>query len=159
MATRKNKLDTVKKATGKKASSPKKPATRKKAKVTTEKASQLDNLNYADGKEEENIRKARELEELVGLDQVNPYGTSITSVFEESLSGMTLVDMQELAVSVGVFPSGTKTGLKNKLLKSFRDHQRGSSSFVVPSSSSICEGADRESEAFKKALKLMKEGL
>ena len=28
------------------------------------------------------IRKAQELEELVGINEVNPYGTTITSVFE-----------------------------------------------------------------------------
>ena len=82
-----------------------------------------------------------------------------SGVFEEKVGDMTLVEMQELAVTVGVFPSGTRTSLKNKLLKAFRDYQRGSSSFVVPSSASICPDADRESDKFKKALGLMKEGL
>ena len=122
--------------------------------------SKLDNLSFADGREEDAIQKARELEELVGLKEVNPYGTSIGSVFEENLQGLALVDLQELAAKVGVFPSGTKTNLKKKLMKAFRDYQRGSSSFVIPqSSSSICEQADKNSPEFKKALELMQEGL
>ncbi len=146
MSAKKTKLDTVKTTTG------------KKAKKTTPKKAKLDNLDFADGKKEDKIQKARELEELVGLNEVNPYGTSIAAVFEEKLAEMTVVDLQELAVTVGVFPSGTKTSLKNKLLKAFRDYQRGSSSFIVPPSSSICEG-DRDNPKFKKAIQLMQEGL
>ena len=155
MTDKKRKLDDLKTTTGKTPKSPKKQAAAKESVEKTE----LDSLSYADGRQEEEIRKARELEELVGLGEINPYGTTLTPVFEDKLKEMTLVDLQELAVSAGVFPSGTKTSLKNKLLKAFRDYQRGSSSFVVPSSSSICPDADRESKKFKKAMELMKEGL
>ena len=119
----------------------------------------LSSLKFADGKDEEKIQKAKELEELVGLKQVNPYGTTIPEVFDMKLREMALVDMQELAVSVGVFPSGNSTSLKKKLKKGFDEYLRGSSSFIIPPAGHICQGADRESEAFKKALELMKEGL
>ena len=145
MSAKKTKIDKLQTTTG------------KKEKETTE--SKLDSLSFSDGKEDERIRKAKELEQLVGLNQINPYGTSIRAVFEEGLGEMTLVDMQELAVTVGVFPSGTKTSLKNKLLKAFREHQRGSSSFIIPSTSEICSDVDRDDEKFKEALKLMQEGL
>ena len=131
-------------------------STPKKGKTSPTK---LDSLSYADGKKEEKIQKAKALEELVGLNQVNPYGTAIASVFEEKIEGMPIVDLQALAVKVGVFPSGSKLSLKNKLQKSFSEYQRGSSSFVMPVSSSILEGTDRDSPAFKKAIGLMKEGL
>ena len=73
---------------------------------------------------------------------------------------MTIVELQALAVKVGSFPSGTKTSLKNKLKRSFRDHQRGSGSFIAPSlSEEIDSGIDKDSESYKRALKLMKEGL
>ena len=73
---------------------------------------------------------------------------------------MSVVDLQELAVRVGVFPSGTATSLRKKLKSSFRDHQRGSSSFVIPTAGGeVVQGVDRESESFKRAIKLMKEGL
>ena len=157
MTDKKTKLDDMETTTGKKGSTKSSDA-QAKAEESSKKT-ELDSLSYADGRQEEEIRKARELEELVGIGEVNPYGTTLTPVFEDKLKEMTLVDMQELAVSVGVFPSGTKTSLKNKLFKAFRDYQRGSSSFVVPSASSICPEADRDSEKFKKAMELMKEGL
>ena len=153
MTDQKSKLDTIKTTTGK-ISEEEKPEIK-----DSEPKGELDKISYADGKEDEAIQKARDLEKLVNIGEVNPYGTTITGVFEEKVGDMTLVEMQELAVTVGVFPSGTRTSLKNKLLKAFRDYQRGSSSFVVPSSSSICPDADRESDKFKKALGLMKEGL
>tara|TARA_R100001163_G_C4984824_1_gene139609 strand:+ start:157 stop:642 length:486 start_codon:yes stop_codon:yes gene_type:complete len=138
-----NKLEALEETTGKK-------------EATNDK---LSGLSFADGKDEEKIQKAKELEELVGLKQVNPYGTTIPEVFDAKLRDMALVDMQALAVSVGVFPSGNTTSLKKKLKKGFDEYLRGSSSFIIPPAGSICQGADRDSEEFKKALELMKEGL
>ena len=137
------KLDKLNQATGKKVA----------------KKDKLSGLSFADGKDEEKIQKAKEMEELVGLKQVNPYGTTIAEVFDAKLRDMALVDMQELAVSVGVFPSGNTTTLKKKLKKGFDEYIRGSSSFIIPPAGSVCQGADRDSDEFKKALELMKEGL
>ena len=138
----------------------KKSKTNKTGKArSTKTESKLESLSFADGKKEENLKKAQELEELVGLNMVNPYGTSITAVFEKNMEELSLADMQELAVKVGVFPSGTKTSLRNKLKKSFRDYQRGSSSFAVPSPSPLCSDINREDPNFKKALQLMQKGL
>jgi hypothetical protein len=161
MTTKKNKSTVAKKTRGR----PRKNVESKLETLETstgkaqEAESKLDTLSFADGKQDEKIRKAKELEDLVGLNQVNPYGTSVIELFEEKLNDMTLVDMQALAVTVGVFPSGTKTSLRKKLEKSFRDYQRGSASFIIPPAGPICENADRDSEQFKKALDLMKEGL
>lgn len=147
MSTKNNNSNSKKKTTAKKRGRP--------AKKT-----KLDSLSMADGKKEDGINRAKELEKLVGLHEINPYGTAIASVFEQSLTEMGMVDLQELAVKVGVFPSGTATSLRNKLKKSFRDHQRGSSSFVIPmAGGEVVKEVDRESESFKKAIKLMKEGL
>ena len=104
MTKKKTKLDSLKTTKG---TTPKKRGRPKKSK--------LDDLDFADGKKEERIRKAEELEKLVGISDVNPYGTTIASVFEEKLKDMSLVDLQALAVKVGEFPSGTQTSLRNKL--------------------------------------------
>ncbi len=135
-----------------KASAPKKRGRPKKTK--------LDNLSFADGKKDERLRKAEELEKLVGISEVNPFGTTIASVFEKKLEPMSLVDLQALAVKVGEFPSGTQTSLKNKLKKAFRNYQRSSGSFVAPSlEEEISTNVDKNSDAYKRAIKLMNEGL
>ena len=147
MSTKQHNSNTTNKTTAKKRGRP--------AKKT-----KLDSLSMADGKKEDGIKRAKELEALVGLNEVNPFGTAIASVFEESLGEMGLVDLQALAVKVGVFPSGTATSLRNKLKKAFRDHQRGSSSFVIPmAGGEVAKDVDKESDGFKRAIKLMKEGL
>lgn len=127
------------------------------AKVTKAKAkkSKLDSLTQVNGKDEQ-IQRAKELEELVGMKTINPYGTTIASEFDNQLNDMSLVDLQELAVRVGVFPSGNKTTLKSKLQKGFRDYNR--SSMVIPSPREI-NIPDTNNPKTQEALRLMREGL
>jgi hypothetical protein len=76
---------------------------------------------YTDGKAAgaSEIEKIRDLENLLRPNIENPFGTDSQEKFEEDLANMNLTDLQSLAVSAGVFPSGNKTTLKNKLKKEF----------------------------------------
>jgi hypothetical protein len=76
---------------------------------------------YTDGKSsnQSEVEKIRDLENLLRPSIPNPFKTSSESKFEENLANMNLTDLQSLAVSAGVFPSGNKTTLKNKLKKEF----------------------------------------
>ena len=76
---------------------------------------------YTDGKATaaSEIEKIRDLENLLRPNIENPFGTNDQEKFEEDLANMNLTDLQSLAVSAGVFPSGNKTTLKNKLKKEF----------------------------------------
>ena len=49
----------------------------------------------------------------------NPFKTSNEEEFDKNIGDMTLPEMQSLAVELGVFPSGNKSTLKNKLKKEF----------------------------------------
>ena len=129
-----------------------KKTTRKKATAKTDKLSSLKQVN---GKED-SIERAKELEELVGIKQVNPFGTSIASVFEENINNMSMVELQELAVKAGVFPGGNRTAFKLKLNKAFSEYNR--SSMVIPAPQEI-ELKNLNDEKTQKALRLMKEGL
>jgi len=115
----------------------------------------LEKLDQAHGMNER-VQKAKELEELIGLSEINPYGTSIASEFEAGLKQMSLVDMQELAVKVGVFPNGTKTSLKAKLMKGFSEYNRSSMLMAAPQEIKL---SNPNSKATKEALRLMREGL
>ena len=129
-----------------------KKTTRKKVAA---KANKLSALKQVNGKED-SIQRAKELEELVGIKQVNPFGTSIASVFEENVNNMSMVELQELAVKAGVFPGGNRTALKLKLNKAFSEYNR--SSMVMPAPREI-ELKNLNDEKTQKALRLMKEGL
>ena len=65
-------------------------------------------------------KEARSLEDILNPSAGrNPFKTSNQEDFSKQLGDMTLPEMQSLAVELGVFPSGNKTTLKNKLKKEF----------------------------------------
>jgi len=86
--------------------------------------------DYTDGLQKD-VEKIKTLEDILGIKQANPYGTNNKEVFEGNMSEMNLSELQALAVRVGVFPSGTKTGLKNKLRKQFSADNRGGSGIII----------------------------
>lgn len=112
MTTRKNNKSTAKKSPAKKTAA-KKPQEKKE-------------MEYADGKVAEgDLQKARNLEQLLTVNTKSPFSTADGSDFEDSLASMSFTDMQELAVRAGVFPSGSRTTLKNKLIKEYKARALG----------------------------------
>lgn len=98
--------------------------TNKRKASSKAKASKLENLSQTTGKtyesKEEKIARAQELEEILGIPQISPFKTNDPKVFEKNLEETNLTDLQAMAVRVGVFPSGNKTTLKNKLKRAFK---------------------------------------
>jgi hypothetical protein len=92
-------------------------------------ASKLESLSQTTGKTYESkgdkITRARELEEILGIPTISPFKTNDPGVFEKNLEGANLTDLQAMAVRVGVFPSGNKTTLKNKLKRAFKSSLSG----------------------------------
>ena len=108
------------------------------------------------------LTKTKELESILGISEVNPFGTANDKVFEESLASMNLTDMQRLAVRVGVMPSVNRTTLKNKLKRKFKSQARNVNSIAPQDKKLFCNEQpvmDLNTEAGKKAARLMKEGL
>lgn len=104
---------------------------RKKTVKKTQKK-QTKPMEFADGKDhlQEESKEAKNLESILGNNKRNPFGTSNASEFESNLNSMSITEMQELAVNAGVFPSGTKPTLKNKLTKAFKQYSLGSNNVV-----------------------------
>ena len=97
--------------------------TNNKTKKSTRKkrTSKLETMARTTGKTyESSIERAKELEQILGINNANPFKTTDERILEEQMSEMNLTDLQALAVKVGVFPSGNKTVLKNKLRKAFK---------------------------------------
>jgi len=132
---------------------PKTKVTRAKKTTAAKKQSDLDKLNLADGKME--VEKVRELEELLGVDQMNIFRTNDIEVFKENLAEMTTTDMQTLAAEAGIFPGGNKMALKNRLTKEFISQTKGNRHAVGPARPIISP----EDPRFEKLKKLMSEGL
>ena len=127
--------------------------TRATKKTSARKEKALDKLNLADGKAE--VEKVKELEELLGVDQMSIFKTNNLEVFKESLIEMSLTDLQTLAAEAGVFPGGNKMALKNRLEKEFVSQTKGRR---------VAAGAQRpildpNDPKFDEVKRLMSEGL
>ena len=121
--------------------------------AATKKQKELDKLNLSDGKLE--VEKARELEVLLGINQMNIFKTNNIEVFKENLSEMTTTDLQTLAANVGIFPGGNKMALKNRLIKEFISETKGQRA-AMGTQKPIIDPADPN---FERVQKLMSEGL
>tara|TARA_B100000989_G_scaffold102200_1_gene74712 strand:- start:27554 stop:27973 length:420 start_codon:yes stop_codon:yes gene_type:complete len=100
--------------------------------VKARKQPKLEDLQQTNGKNyEDQVAKARELEEILGIPKINPFRTNDKRVFADMLQDMNLTDLQSFAVKVGVFPSGNKTVLKNKIKRAFDSSLHGKGSVQV----------------------------
>ena len=97
----------AKRKSTKKAVASKKTVTKKrtaKKTSTAKKQSKLDSLRYSSGKiEDDTIEKIQEVEEILGVKDVNHFGTNDINVLEAQLKEMTLADLQNLCGKVRLF--------------------------------------------------------
>ena len=83
--------------------------------------STLEEFDTIDGKQRDSnkLQAAKDLEELLGMKDVNLYGTLNRDIFSEKVEEMTLTDLQSLAMKIGFPPSRDRISLKAGLKKSF----------------------------------------
>jgi len=84
----------------------------------------LEGFHFADGKDhskEDRIEEAKQLEDLLGIKDMNPYKTLDREIFAETLASMSISQMTELAQRVGIsgMEMSSRNSLKNALEKSF----------------------------------------
>ena len=116
---------------------------------------ELESMEQTTGKDY--IQKTKELEDILGIKETNPFKTSNANLFQENLSEMTLVDMQSLAVRVGVMPSANKTNLKKRLMKEFEN--RNKSKTVIGAADSRQVELDKNDPNFEEVSKFLREGM
>ena len=145
-------MATKKKSTRKKTT--KKAAPANKAKGSTKKPrAKLSDLQYSSGKiDDDTLSKIEELEEVLGVHEVNHFGTNDPNIFENQLKEMTLADLQNLCGKVRLFASGNTRELKEKLRKEFRRVCKGQRTISMRKGSSICDPNHPNHEKAKKIL-------
>jgi len=109
-------------------------------------------IEFSDGKSKENVNP--DINDILGFKEKNHFGTSDASQFEQNLEAMSLSELQSMAVSASIFPSGTKVSLKNKLKKAFKQMiaHKGRTPVPRPGPKSIFSP---DSEAAKKFIEIM----
>jgi|TARA_B100000085_G_scaffold254250_1_gene253250 hypothetical protein len=85
-----------------------------------EEEAQLDNLEYADGKERDNLDLIEEKEKIFGIDRVSPYGTANAQIFEKKLENMTRDQMRALTEKVAARSYSDPNDQKEELMRAFR---------------------------------------
>lgn len=78
------------------------------------------------------VAKMRELEVLLGVSEISPFGTNELEVFEQNLREMSLSEMQKVAQKVGLNPFHDQVTLKNILIKEFKASTRNSRRNIMP---------------------------
>jgi hypothetical protein len=83
----------------------------------------LNDYDFSDGKDrnekQDEIKKIKDLEMLLGISQANPFRTLNKGVFQEFLSTASVAEMTDLALRVGVTPNRTPSLLKKSLSQAF----------------------------------------
>jgi hypothetical protein len=77
-------------------------------------------------------QKMRELEVLLGVSEISPFGTNEMEIFQEDLSQMSFSDMQKLALKIGVNPYLEKPNLKKSLIREFSAYTKNSRRNIMP---------------------------
>ena len=118
--------------------------TTKAKKVSEEKPKELkknliDEINEmkSEGKvnSEEFKGKMGELENVLGVDSINPFGTNELDIFEDKMKEMNHADLQNLAYKVGVNPFRGGSALKSMLVREFKDYNRNNMRNIMPEAS------------------------
>jgi hypothetical protein len=106
-------------------SKPNKKNNKPKAEIPA-KESILEKLNLVDGKvTEDRIKELKDLENLLGIRKSNPFGTTDFATFRDSLNEMSSTDMKKIFDKIGLFPSGSRQQLKERLLREFKSTNQG----------------------------------
>lgn len=126
------------------------------AKKPEPKKSELDNITLADGKThlDPDIEKVKKLEEILGIRKMNPFGTSNIDIFRERLNEMAIVDLQHMCEKIGIFASGSRLQIKEKLLREFKSTNKGSISMLINNPALIL---DPTNPKHLKTLKILRE--
>lgn len=79
------------------------------------------------------VQKMRELEMILGVSQISPFGTNELEIFEENLREMSITDLQRLANKIGINPFHEYPTLKKNLIREFQAYTKNSRRNIMPS--------------------------
>jgi hypothetical protein len=97
------------------------------------KASLLDQLDSIVDKNSTEYRsKVKELEIILGIKEVNVFGTANRKIFEENLDAMSQLQLQDFARKIKIDGSGTMAGIKTRLLRQFDTQNVQSRGYFSP---------------------------
>ena len=100
--------------------------------------------------------KMAKLENILGVDEINQFGTNELDIFEDKLKGMSYADMRQLAYKVGVNPFQGEAQLKGILIGEFKRQNKNNMRNIMPESSTVMK-LDPNNPKHKKTLDILGE--
>ena len=76
--------------------------------------------------------KIKELEVILGVQQLSPFETNELDIFEDNLKSMNLTDMMRMAQKAGLNPHLDRPKLKAAMLKEFKAYTRNNRKNIIP---------------------------
>lgn len=76
--------------------------------------------------------KIKQLEVILGVQQLSPFETNELDIFEDNLKSMNLTDMMRMAQKAGLNPHLDKPKLKAAMLKEFKAYTRNNRRNIIP---------------------------
>lgn len=118
----------------------------------------LEEFDVTDGKErdkkQEALEEVKELEELLGMPQMNPYGTLNRDIFRQKLESSSASELTDLAARVGIPRERNMNLLRKSLLQSFDFYAQKHNVTVQGNAKPII---DPSSPDYEKTVKLFKD--
>jgi hypothetical protein len=114
----------------------------------------LNDLEQSNGKEF--IKNQKNLEEMLGVNKISPFGTYELEVFEENLKGATQIDLQRIAQRVGLNPFLDRGRLKSSLIKEFKAYTKNARRNLLPQPTHQLK-LDPKNPKHKKTIKILGE--
>ena len=97
------------------------------------KPSLMDEINAIQDKNSPEYRsKIRELETVLGIKDINVFGTANRTIFEENLNEMSIFDIQNFARKLKIDSSGSISALKARLMRQFDTQNVQSRGYFSP---------------------------
>jgi hypothetical protein len=114
----------------------------------------VDDLEQTNGKDF--VERQKNLEELLGVNKISPFGTYELEVFEENLKGATQIDLQKIAQRVGLNPFLDRGRLKTALIKEFKTYTKNARRNLIPQPAKQLT-LDPDNPQHKKTIKILGE--
>ena len=124
-----------------------------------QKADALENLNYADGKQRDEVDLVEEQEKLYSVDVISPFKTADVRVFRRKLETMSRDQMSALAERVAARKYSVEADQKTELLKAFHSWTSTNSFVQTDATKKAEKGALSEAFEDSESVKTLEEKL
>lgn len=100
--------------------------------------------------------KMAKLENILGVDEISPFGTNELDVFEQKLKEMNYASLRQMAHRVGISPFQAEPTLRESLRGQFKAQNKNNMRNIMPESSTVMK-LDPNNPKHKKTLDILGE--